>query len=179
MDEDRIIKTQCSFCGSRLKKIAEIRSKVDNDMIGYSLICCNCGHVDNFALDTSAIPIYTIGMRDNIKVFDLRCAIPIESKIKCDMRCDMERPCTGCKKPMPKPEPPKPSIPEKIVGERPDVPAPRVVQTISNDIPFPPREVPMPSVKKQPEPEVSATITAKPKNTMRPISFNGSETKYQ
>jgi hypothetical protein len=186
MDEDRITKTQCNFCGSRLKKIAEIHSKANNEIIGYSLICCNCGHVDNFALDTSAIPIYTIGMRDNIKMFDLRCGIPIDSKIKCEMECNMERPCIGCKKPAPKkmeqqgevikaPIPsPMPDMPEFNNGV---IPQPRIIKKVDNEPKLPDARfnTGIPPV----EATVSATITAKPKNTMKSISFGGSETKYQ
>jgi hypothetical protein len=175
MGEDRIIKTQCIFCGSRLKKIAEIHSKVNNEIMGYSLICCNCGHVDNFALDDSAIPVYTIGMRDNIKLFDLRCGIPIDSKITCDMECNMERPCLMHKE---RHNAPKPAPRKEVIAEDTGykVPAPRIVQTISQ---YPDEEIKVAPVKPADEVGGSAMITAKPKNIMRPISFNSPTTKYQ
>ena len=58
MDEDRISRWKCIFCGSRQKKIIEHFSTA-NKKIGYTLHCCNCGHIDNFALTAAAIDLMT------------------------------------------------------------------------------------------------------------------------
>ena len=58
MDEDRISRWKCIFCGSRQKKIIEHFSTA-NKKIGYTLHCCNCGHIDNFALTAAAIELMT------------------------------------------------------------------------------------------------------------------------
>lgn len=56
MDEDRISRWKCLCCGSRQKKVIEHFSTA-NKKIGYTLHCCNCGHIDNFALTAAAIDL--------------------------------------------------------------------------------------------------------------------------
>lgn len=74
MNMDRIRRWKCSFCGSKEKrKIDAITG--DNNIIGYSLSCCNCGHIDNFAISPSAIPMYVCGQKGNVKEIRITCAL--------------------------------------------------------------------------------------------------------
>ena len=58
MDEDRISRWKCLCCGSKQKKVIEHFNSA-NKKIGYTLHCCNCGHIDNFALTAAAIDLMT------------------------------------------------------------------------------------------------------------------------
>lgn len=88
MSVDRIEKWQCIFCGSRSKKIGEILS--GKNVIGRSLICCNCGHVENFAVDVNAIPIYMGVQSRGISGVNITCGISTTSKLKCNIEtCDI------------------------------------------------------------------------------------------
>ena len=49
MNEDRINRWKCLFCGSKHKKVIDHIRKSDGAHIGVTLHCCNCGHIDNFA----------------------------------------------------------------------------------------------------------------------------------
>lgn len=48
MNEDRINRWKCLFCGSKHKKVIKHIRSTDGAHIGSSLFCCNCGHIDNF-----------------------------------------------------------------------------------------------------------------------------------
>ena len=58
MDEDRISRWKCLCCGSKQKKVID-HLNYSNKKIGYTLHCCNCGHIDNFALTAAAIDLMT------------------------------------------------------------------------------------------------------------------------
>lgn len=74
MNMDRIRKWKCVFCGSKEKRKLDTVTK-DGKINGYSLMCCNCGHIDSFALDSSAIPMFVCGQSANVKEIKVSCAL--------------------------------------------------------------------------------------------------------
>lgn len=92
MDMDRIRRWKCLFCGSTEKrKLDTVRQ--DGKVIGHSLMCCNCGHIDNFALDSSAIPMFICGKSNNVKEIKISCTLSDEDlkfckRLKCPYRPD-------------------------------------------------------------------------------------------
>lgn len=60
MDEERIEKWKCEFCGDRHKKVAYMSK--NGKRTGFSMVCCGCGNVNNFALTHDAIPTFAIGI---------------------------------------------------------------------------------------------------------------------
>lgn len=72
MNMDRIRRLKCQFCGSKLKR--KLDAVTGNDkVVGYSLMCCNCGHIDNFALSSSVIPMYLCGQRGEVEKINIKC----------------------------------------------------------------------------------------------------------
>lgn len=49
MNQDRINRWKCQFCGSKHKKVIEHIRKKDDAHVGCTIHCCNCGHLDTFA----------------------------------------------------------------------------------------------------------------------------------
>lgn len=69
MDADRISKWKCLFCGSRYKKVVHaMKNEIEQ---GFSVVCCECGHTDNFVSQFDAIPMYTVGLNGG-RVSDLK-----------------------------------------------------------------------------------------------------------
>lgn len=81
MTEDRINRWKCLFCGSKLKKNIECLNGNGN-IIGYSLHCCNCGSLNNFALDGNAIDSM-IGYGNKIARRTIKCAVSIDDIGNC------------------------------------------------------------------------------------------------
>lgn len=81
MTTDRINRWKCIFCGSKLKKIIEC-SNMSGNNIGYSLHCCNCGSLNNFAFDGNAIDSM-IGYSNKIAKRTIKCAVCMEDISNC------------------------------------------------------------------------------------------------
>ena len=82
MDTDRIEKWKCLICGSRRKKISAALK--DGTEVGFSMVCCECGHVDNFVTDNTAIPAFTIGLSSGrISDIEIRCGSSAYDKDSC------------------------------------------------------------------------------------------------
>lgn len=87
MDNDRIRRWKCLFCGSTNKRKLDTVTTTDK-VNGYSLMCCNCGHLDNFALDSSAIPMFVCGQNNNVKEIKVSCALSDDDTKFCkNMKC--------------------------------------------------------------------------------------------
>lgn len=87
--KERITRYKCNFCGERRKKLVELSDKQDA-IIGYSSVCCNCGHIEHFALTYESIPVYAAGLKEGrIKNVNITCGTDIN---------DVSRFCneTGC-----------------------------------------------------------------------------------
>lgn len=117
MNDDRINSLQCDFCGSRQKKKISFIG-INGKRIGYSILCCNCGHIDSFAHTASGLAALTIG--DNHKVSD--------TKIVCGMKLKDVEFCNNIScpyRPMPEEDPPvrpKPTVkPVEEIKENPDI----------------------------------------------------------
>jgi hypothetical protein len=96
MNEDQIVKWKCAACGSRLKKVVDIFN-ANKKKIGYSIFCCECGHIENFA--------WTIGLAKTMSGLDtnvvdtctIRCGMNEETLKHCRDHC-----CDYRLKPKPK-----------------------------------------------------------------------------
>lgn len=75
MNMDRIRRWKCVFCGSKLKRKLDAVVSGSGRLIGYSLMCCNCGHIDHFALSPSAIPMYICGERGEVDKINIFCPL--------------------------------------------------------------------------------------------------------
>lgn len=75
MNMDRIRRWKCVFCGSKLKRKLDAVVSGNKKTIGYSLMCCNCGHIDHFALSPSAIPMYICGQRGEVDKINISCPL--------------------------------------------------------------------------------------------------------
>lgn len=107
MTMDRINRWKCVFCGSNLKRKLDATTG-SGKVIGYSLMCCNCGHVDNFALSTAAIPMYTCGEKGEVETINIKC--PLSEK---EVEFCMHKNCAY--RPHPDKEKDKPRRPEDKV----------------------------------------------------------------
>lgn len=74
MDEDRISRWKCLCCGSKQKKVID-HLNYSNKKIGYTLHCCNCGHIDNFALTSAAIELMTRANAEKLRLSCTRCGL--------------------------------------------------------------------------------------------------------
>lgn len=72
MDKDRINRWKCLICGSTQKKKIDLIG-ISNNEIGYSLLCCNCGHVDSFALTSSAVSAMICGDESKVAKTKITC----------------------------------------------------------------------------------------------------------
>ena len=81
MNMDRINRWKCLLCGSKLKKIIDLKDSKDM-VIGYSLHCCNCGHLDNFALNMKAIDTMT-GYEGKANDRVISCGVSIHNIDAC------------------------------------------------------------------------------------------------
>lgn len=120
MDASRISKWQCIFCGSRNKKIATATKRGETregTEVGFSMICCSCGHVDNFATAFEGIPVYAVGSNGDLTKFNVACGCPETVNSTCE---DMACPCRK-KEPVPEvpAEPPRPVVPPLSVPTPP------------------------------------------------------------
>lgn len=76
--KERITRYKCTFCGDRRKKLVKL-TDAQNIIIGYSAICCNCGHVEHFALTYESIPIYAAGLKEGrVKNVSIACGTNID-----------------------------------------------------------------------------------------------------
>lgn len=101
MNMDRIRRWKCAFCGSKLKRKLDAVTG-SGKQIGYSLMCCNCGHIDHFALSSSAIPMYVCGERGEVNKIDITCPLSEDdlkfcNKTKCPYRpkCEEKTPSSS------------------------------------------------------------------------------------
>lgn len=69
MDKERIEKWKCLMCGDRHKKVANISK--DGNKTGFSVVCCGCGHIDNYVETHDAIPTFAIGINAGQVVSDV------------------------------------------------------------------------------------------------------------
>lgn len=92
MDEDRIKRWKCLFCGSTSKRKADA-IRTDGEIIGYSIMCCNCGHLDNFATQPSkALPMFICGVKNDVKEIKITCALDDDSVEFCKNKKCIYRP---------------------------------------------------------------------------------------
>lgn len=78
MNPTRIQKWKCLFCGSRRKRKVDVLN-VSNRVIGFSLVCCGCGHVDNFSLSQESIEMYVCGIEVNADSMKIYCPFTAKS----------------------------------------------------------------------------------------------------
>ena len=88
LDEDRISRWKCLVCGSKQKKIIDAITK-SGKKAGFSLHCCNCGHIDQFALTTTGIDLFCAGNSDNIAGKEIHCGVLLQ-----DIECCGHKSCT-------------------------------------------------------------------------------------
>ena len=82
MDNDRIRRWKCLICGSKQKRRIDIKGNTGK-LISYSLLCCNCGHLDTFALNTSAIDVVLCGNESKVGSVDMYCPLLLEDMSFC------------------------------------------------------------------------------------------------
>lgn len=69
MDRTRVEELKCEFCGSKHKKVVKsYKNAGDEHPLGYSLVCCSCGHVNNFAVQYEAIPLYCGAVNGSVSI---------------------------------------------------------------------------------------------------------------
>ena len=95
--QNRIGKWKCAFCGSRFKKLIHIEgsnNKSNGNDIGYSMACCHCGHVENFALTYDAIPVFVAGLKEGrVTGLNIECGIDADEVRRfCKHHCCECRP---------------------------------------------------------------------------------------
>lgn len=87
MDMDRITKWKCLYCGSKLKRKVDVSKSDTGAPLSYSLCCCSCGHVANFAITQKgliAIATSTQNIGTSTKTY---CAAPPDKNF-CQNRKD-------------------------------------------------------------------------------------------
>lgn len=72
MDAERVAKWKCLLCGSKLKRT--VTAFKNNTKMGFSMVCCSCGHTDNFVTNLDAIPIYTVGAGAGDRLTEIKIA---------------------------------------------------------------------------------------------------------
>lgn len=83
MDAERIAKWKCLICGSKKKKVST--ASKNGNKVGFSMICCECGHVDSFATDAGAIPAFTIGLSSGkISDVEISCGCTEYDRKTCE-----------------------------------------------------------------------------------------------
>ena len=82
MTSNRIGNWACPYCGARIKKKVILKNQTGAE-IGYSLVCCNCGHVENFAADEEGISVFVAG--DNVSVKRLIMGCAKGTTIECEL----------------------------------------------------------------------------------------------
>lgn len=88
MDMDRVRRWKCLYCGSKLKRKLDVVD-TNNKIIGYSLMCCNCGHLDNFALSSSALPMFICGQHGSVSKINIKCPLSNDELQFCkNFRCN-------------------------------------------------------------------------------------------
>jgi hypothetical protein len=116
MDDDRIARWKCLVCGSKQKKIIEFSGK-NGKKNGYSLYCCNCGHIDNFAWTLAAANAVSGVDNGAITESRVKCGVPFKDIEHCRFH--------QCKyRPGPDKEPQDPRITTRTAMERPPMPNP-------------------------------------------------------
>ena len=109
MTERRIGNWACPYCGSRIKKKVILRDQIGKE-VGYSLVCCNCGHVENFAANESGVSVFVAGDNHMIKKISMGCAkgefVECEFKEKCPYNPDKIAPSEPPKTEKPPQQPP-------------------------------------------------------------------------
>ena len=95
VDSDRINRWKCLICGSKHKKVIKHFRKSDEMQIGYTLFCCNCGHLDHFswtvnaARDMCGENIGVIGKSEVVCGLDEKDLVNCEKK-DCPYRPDIK-----------------------------------------------------------------------------------------
>lgn len=88
LSDDRISRLKCISCGSNFKRQMDI---IDHGTkIGFSTICCNCGHIENYMInqnnrvsDAKVWAKIQFGMPDTINT--AKCAV--DDTRFCDKNC--------------------------------------------------------------------------------------------
>lgn len=78
MNPTRIQKWKCLFCGSRRKRKVDVLN-ASNRVIGFSMVCCGCGHVDNFSLSQESIEMNVCGIEANADSMKIYCPFTAKS----------------------------------------------------------------------------------------------------
>lgn len=87
MDDERINRWKCQFCGSRQKKRIDIIGQ-NNRKIGFALHCCNCGHIDNFGMTSAALNLMVGSDSSKAKSLDTKCGVFLKDITCCPaMKC--------------------------------------------------------------------------------------------
>ena len=82
MDNDRIARWKCLMCGSRQKKIIDLID-TNNKHAGYSIMCCNCGHIDSFAYNYNGVVVATTGDTKRLKKINIYCGYDYKELQHC------------------------------------------------------------------------------------------------
>lgn len=62
--------------------------------IGYSLMCCNCGNISNFALSTPGVEVFTCGVESKVDRIQINCTLPPEDLQFCkNLNCKYRPKC--------------------------------------------------------------------------------------
>lgn len=101
MNTDRINRWKCLICGSRQKKVIDLIGNT-NKKIGYSMLCCNCGHVDQFALTMNGITSMICGDESKVSNVNIYCGLNEDDlkycpNLECPQRPDGKIKC-NCNK---------------------------------------------------------------------------------
>lgn len=92
VNADRINKWKCLLCGSKHKKIIKHFRKSDDAQIGYTLFCCNCGHLDHFAWTVAAAKNMCGEENDTIGKSEVVCGIYEKDLVHCPKKNCIYRP---------------------------------------------------------------------------------------
>ena len=84
VNADRINRWKCLICGSKHKKIINHYRESDGKQIGYTLFCCNCGHVDHFAWTVNAARNMCGEDNHVIGRSDVKCGLYEKDLVNCE-----------------------------------------------------------------------------------------------
>lgn len=91
MDQDRIRRWKCLCCGTTRKKML-MSKNMNGQMIGYGLLCCNCGHVEQFAMTLGCATAALGGNNNYISKVDVKCALTLDDMRLCNSNSCPYRP---------------------------------------------------------------------------------------
>lgn len=84
VNEDRINRWKCLTCGSKHKKIINHIRKSDKKHVGYTLFCCNCGHLETFAWTVNAAIEMSGENLNSLKTGEIKCGLLEKDLVNCE-----------------------------------------------------------------------------------------------